>query len=86
MRKLCSTSKSSTKPSNTDVITGPSTGGLGAQTAIELAAASPKAAEGARIVNVTIDGYGVEGMRFGAGNFFVLGCAALAKYDCCPYV
>lgn len=57
VRKLCSTIKSLTKPSNTGVITGPNTGGLGAQTAIELAAAYPKAADGARIVNVTIDGY-----------------------------
>lgn len=45
VRKLCSTIKSSTKQSSIGVITGTSTGGLGAQTAIELAAAYPKAAE-----------------------------------------
>lgn len=42
VRKLCSTIDSSTKSSSTFVITGPSAGGLGAQTAIELAAANLK--------------------------------------------
>lgn len=42
VRKLCSKIDSSTKSSSTFVITGPSAGGLGAQTAIELAAANPK--------------------------------------------